>query len=53
MVDYLYKEEIIEINRLCLETSNENEEFIIINPNDIDFILKFSSKNLMILMKSH
>ena len=45
MIDYLYKEEIIEINRLCLETSNENEEFIIINPDDIDFILNFSSEN--------
>jgi hypothetical protein len=29
MVDYLNEEEIVEINRLCLEISNENEEFII------------------------
>jgi hypothetical protein len=41
MVDYLYKEEIIEINRLCLEISNENEEFIILNPNDIDIYIEF------------
>ena len=45
MIDYLYEEEIIEINRLCLDTSNENEEFIILNPDDIDFILSFSSEN--------
>ncbi len=45
MVNYLYEEEIIEINRLCLETSNENEEFNILNQDDINFILNFSSKN--------
>ena len=45
MIDYLYKEEIIEINRLCLETSNENEEFTILQPDDINFILDFASDN--------
>lgn len=45
MTDYLYEEEIIEINRLCLDASNEIEEFIIVQPNDIRFILNFSSGN--------
>jgi len=45
MIDYLYEEEIIEINRLCLETSNENEEFIILQQDDINFILDFASEN--------
>lgn len=45
MIDYLYEEEIIEINRLCLDVSNETEEFIIIQPEDIRFILNFASEN--------
>ncbi len=45
MINYLYKEEIIEINRLCLEASNENEEFIILQQDDINFILDFASEN--------
>ena len=45
MIDYLYEEEIIEINRLCLEISNENEEFIILQQDDINFILDFASEN--------
>ncbi len=45
MINYLYEEEIIEINRLCLDASNEIEEFIIIQPEDIGFILNFVSKN--------
>lgn len=45
MIDYLYEEEIIEINRLCLETSNENEEFIILQPDDINYILEFAIEN--------
>jgi len=45
MVEYLNEEEIIETNRLCLEISDEFEEFVIIQPDDIRFILKFVSKN--------
>ena len=45
MVEYLNEEEIIEINKLCLEMSNEKEEFVLLQPNDISFILNFSSEN--------
>ncbi|MBU1855119.1 MAG: type II toxin-antitoxin system death-on-curing family toxin [Nanoarchaeota archaeon] len=45
MVEYLYVEEIIEINKLCLELSNENEEFILLQPDDLEFVLNFSSEN--------
>jgi len=45
MVEYLNEEEIIEINRLCLELSDEFEEFVVIQQDDIRFILKFVSKN--------
>ncbi len=45
MVEYLNEEEIIEINRLCLELSEEIEEFIIIQPDDVNYILKFTSYN--------
>lgn len=44
MVEYLNEEEIIEINRLCLEISDEFEEFVVIQLDDIRFILKFVSE---------
>jgi len=45
MLAYLIEEEIIEINRLCLEISNEPDELVVIQPEDIRFILKFVSEN--------
>ena len=45
MAEYLNEEEIIEINRLCLEISDEFEEFVVIQLDDIRFILKFVSEN--------
>lgn len=45
MVEHLNEEEIIEINRLCLEISGEFEEFVVIQLDDIRFILKFVSEN--------
>lgn len=45
MIDYLNEKEIFEINRLCLEISGELEEFIIVQPDDISFILKFVIDN--------
>jgi len=45
MIEYLSEEEIIEINRLCLDISEEFEEFVVIQIDDIRFILKFVSEN--------
>ena len=45
MVEFLNEEEIIEINRLCLEISKEFEEIIIVQPDDINYILKFVIDN--------
>ena len=47
MLAYLIEEEIIEINRLCLEISNESDELVVIQPEDIRFILKFASENFV------
>ena len=38
MVEYLNEEEITEINRLCLKISDEFEEFVVIQLDDIRFI---------------
>lgn len=47
MIEYLTEEEIIEINRLCLEITDELDEFIVIQYDDIRFILNFVSNNFV------
>jgi len=44
MVEYLIEEEIIEINRLSLESSEEEDEFHVIQPDDVRFIVKFAEE---------
>ena len=45
MIEYLSEEEIIEINRLCLELTDELNEFIILQHDDIRFLIKFVTNN--------
>ena len=41
MILYLTEEEIIEINRLALESQGEEIEFLLIQPDDLDFVTNF------------
>jgi death-on-curing family protein len=41
MINYLSKEEIIEINKYSLELTGEENEFYVIQPDDLTFIIDF------------
>jgi death-on-curing family protein len=41
MTNYLSKEEIIEINKYSLEITGEENEFYVIQPDDLTFIIDF------------
>jgi len=47
MISYLSSEEIIEINKLVLEETNESHKFILEQPDDLQFILKFVADNFV------
>jgi prophage maintenance system killer protein len=44
MVLYLNEEEIIEINRLALESQGEQKDFLLIQPDDLHFVTNFVEK---------
>ena len=44
MIVYLLEEEIREINRLSLELTGEGDNFQVVQPDDVRFVLRFVSK---------
>jgi len=45
MITYLSEAEIIEINRLSLEVTKEKDKFLLIQPDDLRFAMRFAEKN--------
>jgi prophage maintenance system killer protein len=45
MITYLSEAEIIEINRLSLEVTKEKDKFLLIQPDDLRFAMRFVEKN--------
>lgn len=45
MIQYLSDKQIIEINRVSLGITGEKNNFQLIQPNDLRFILRFTEKN--------
>lgn len=45
MINYLSEEEIIEINRLSLELTKEMDKFLLIQPDDLRFAMRFTENN--------
>ena len=44
MIVYLLKEEIREINRFSLELTGEGDNFQVVQPDDVRFVIRFVSE---------
>jgi len=44
MINYLSEEEVMELNKYSLQATNEENEFYIMQPNDIRFLINFVKK---------
>lgn len=54
MINYLSEEEIKELNKYSLQATDEENEFYIMQPNDIRFLINFVKRNLrMTYYKRH